>query len=831
MAPEIDTCVVASPESWLNKNFLETALRSYRKPSNLRVTKFDVKAAVGKGDNYCSDLYRVKVHVSDGSVYNLIIKRELSEDGEIARIVKNSTVFSREIYMYSTTAVELAKILQEAMPGLRQEFAARYVYSCPGTVVVEDLCAQGFRMAERRQGLDLSHCSLVMRTLARFHAASAALYERDPDSMSHYDDNFYAEPAIREGLHNFVAGSLRSVAAAVEKWPGYAERYAEKLRTLADVMLERLIETTMRDDKALNVANHGDLWINNMLFRYSGEQVKDLRFVDFQFVHFSSPGIDLQYFFHTSPIDDVRLHHTDELIKEYHNTLCDTLSALGLSHKKITLQELWKEYHKQMIFGVHGACCVLPLVLADKGVDIEAMMESGSAQSCDVYNGQFYKKALQRMLPIFEEHGVFTQPGGNTFVESSGCSNCPDMASAPDWLTRDFVSRVLSIPPSKIKSYDVKPAVGKGDNYTSELYRVTVRKSDGKVCNLIIKKELSEDSNLAKIIRKSTAFRRETHMYKNTMAAMFKILDDALPGVTEKFAADYVYSCPGTIVMEDLCAQGFKMAERRRGLDLSHCMLVMRTLARFHAASMALHERTPEAMTEFDKNFYADPNTREGLQKFISGSMWSVAAIVQTWPGYAERYAAKLVALIDVLLDRIEEITLRDDSAFNVLTHGDLWVNNLLFRYSENQVEALRFVDFQLPHFTSPAIDLQYFFNTSPNEDVRVKHTECLMEEYHSTLCDTLSALGLSHKKITLQELWKEYNSKALFGLYGACCILPVVLADKGVDLDALIESGKPQIPDDFKGEFFKKALQRMLPIFEEKGVFKNLVGKFTANM
>ncbi|KAJ4435740.1 hypothetical protein ANN_18357 [Periplaneta americana] len=116
MAPEIDTCVVASPESWLNKNFLETALRSYRKPSNLRVTKFDVKAAVGKGDNYCSDLYRVKVHVSDGSVYNLIIKRELSEDGEIARIVKNSTVFSREIYMYSTTAVELAKILQEAMP-------------------------------------------------------------------------------------------------------------------------------------------------------------------------------------------------------------------------------------------------------------------------------------------------------------------------------------------------------------------------------------------------------------------------------------------------------------------------------------------------------------------------------------------------------------------------------------------------------------------------------------------------------------------------------------------------------------------------------------------
>jgi hypothetical protein len=72
--------------------------------------------------------------------------------------------------------------------------------------------------------------------------------------------------------------------------------------------------------------------------------------------------------------------------------------------------------------------------------------------------------------------------------------------------------------------------------------------------------------------------------------------------------------------MEDLCAQGFKMAERRQGLDLSHCLLVMRMLGRFHAASVVLHDSDPEAMSLYNKNFFSDPEMQEGFQKFVSGT-------------------------------------------------------------------------------------------------------------------------------------------------------------------------------------------------------------------
>ena len=61
-------------------------------------------------------------------------------------------------------------------------------------------------MAERRQGLDLAHCLLTVRLLAKFHAASVVLHDQDPESMSIYDQSFFSEPVVLEGSRDFVSG-------------------------------------------------------------------------------------------------------------------------------------------------------------------------------------------------------------------------------------------------------------------------------------------------------------------------------------------------------------------------------------------------------------------------------------------------------------------------------------------------------------------------------------------------------------------------------------------------------------------------------------------------
>jgi hypothetical protein len=72
--------------------------------------------------------------------------------------------------------------------------------------VVEDLFAEGFKMVERRQGLDLAHCLLIMRLLAKFHAASVVLHDQDPESMSIYDQSFFSEIVVLEGSRNYASG-------------------------------------------------------------------------------------------------------------------------------------------------------------------------------------------------------------------------------------------------------------------------------------------------------------------------------------------------------------------------------------------------------------------------------------------------------------------------------------------------------------------------------------------------------------------------------------------------------------------------------------------------
>jgi hypothetical protein len=80
------------------------------------------------------------------------------------------------------------------------------IYACKTFLVLEDLSAEGFRMGERREGLDLDHCLMVMRSLGKFHAASVILQQQDPDSMKEYDNSFFCDSAILNSWPKYFSG-------------------------------------------------------------------------------------------------------------------------------------------------------------------------------------------------------------------------------------------------------------------------------------------------------------------------------------------------------------------------------------------------------------------------------------------------------------------------------------------------------------------------------------------------------------------------------------------------------------------------------------------------
>ncbi|KAJ9590309.1 hypothetical protein L9F63_027852, partial [Diploptera punctata] len=293
--------MAAIPPSWINSEFLEKALRSNGKHPDVRVISFDIKRAALAGDHYGSEMYRATVKTRENGnteETSVIIKLELTR-GQLSETVKISNVFMQEVNAFTDVHGALSAILEDAIPDL-QPFAAKciYVHHAPQArgMVLEDLKTEGFRLANVSLGLDLKHCQLVLGKIAQYHAASIVLHEKNPNCFQKFLSNFYNSDSVKK-FEPVVRGTIRSCAEMISTCPGY-EKYVDVLHSLEDTLVPDMRKAIAMDDSGYNVLNHGDLWLNNIMFRYNedSQQVQDVRFVDYQLSYYSSPVVDLFYF-------------------------------------------------------------------------------------------------------------------------------------------------------------------------------------------------------------------------------------------------------------------------------------------------------------------------------------------------------------------------------------------------------------------------------------------------------------------------------------------------------------------------------------------------------
>lgn len=349
--------------------------------------------------------------------------------------------------------------------------------------------------------------------------------------------------------------------------------------------------------------------------------------------------------------------------------------------------------------------------------------------------------------------------------------------AAPVWLTREYVEQklreYLKDEKVQLEQLHIKPATANGENYASVMTRINLEYTDKDLLHqratFLVKTTFANKDPAAYILEPYGIYVREINMYEDVLPKLAKILREEFNDPRKYFAATMSADRErDSIIFEDMSLEKYYVADRLAQLDAKKTKLLLEKLAAFHAAAAVLNQRQPGIFSEkYDRCFF-NRHTR-GYQPVMQNMVNALAKSLDN-DEELKRYAEKVKGLAsDKSNPRIMEYTERSmeyqEGDFLTLCHGDLWTTNFMFHNNEHgEADNVIFIDFQFSVFNSPAIDLQYLFATSIQEDVCVDE---MIQFYHKHLVQALKKLKYSYKgKVpSLFDFQLQFQARAFYGM------------------------------------------------------------------
>lgn len=246
------------------------------------------------------------------------------------------------------------------------------------------------------------------------------------------------------------------------------------------------------------------------------------------------------------------------------------------------------------------------------------------------------------------------------------------------------------------------------------------------------------------------------------------------------------------IVMEDLSIKDFCCLDKSVCLDFLHCANVLKSLACYHSATLIIEERKTISSGEqyrlydtfkeyFVEDSFTSMDSHPSKRMHVCGCE-AIAALVNLSKKYGigTKYCGIIQDRIIGVLYQIFNMLKKSDNHRNVVCHGDLWSNNILFKNDANGHPCdVRLVDFQLIRYMPPAHDIMFFLHLTTTRSMRKQYLDSLLSIYYEALKNELDYCALDIKEILPWTEFLDYCKEAhKQALIMAALIHHVVLLD-----------------------------------------------------
>lgn len=257
--------------------------------------------------------------------------------------------------------------------------------------------------------------------------------------------------------------------------------------------------------------------------------------------------------------------------------------------------------------------------------------------------------------------------------------------------------------------------------------------------NLFIKK-LPEPTFHRNLVISSGGFRKEVEVFE-------KFLNE----LKSKIQGDFIPTCylgrPDEILaLKDLSCEGFSNVPTLETFSLDHCEKASESLAKIHAASLLFEIKKGCKINEYipllkEETIFSDDENLSTTKGILVG----LEAVKIIKNKYIPQNEEELKEKVFKYMSKTTE-NLRPSTKYpNVLSHSDLWANNIIFRYNnQGKVAEACILDFQVTAYRPLAYDILMLVYLCTDKELRDKHLRYLLQHYYNTLSDEMSSQGVN---------------------------------------------------------------------------------------
>lgn len=327
-----------------------------------------------------------------------------------------------------------------------------------------------------------------------------------------------------------------------------------------------------------------------------------------------------------------------------------------------------------------------------------------------------------------------------------------------------------------LMEYTIRPySEGKlgylGSHY--HLNTIAARKNETVSLSFFLKSVPYEVPDQADYVIKTGVFKKETKFYSHIM-----------PLLREGYRGEpWVPMCykvkDNLIIFEELSSKGYSMRDKL--FDETLVRAGLSTLARLHAASLLAEERLGMPFNQLHPEVFVERTfTSEGMVRSWFDAGVDVAAVVAEHLGYDSD-------LVRLACKEVYHAMKPSRTKINVISHGDLWGNNLMF--NEDAPPKCLLVDFQIVRYSPLAHDVAQFLYLCTDRSFRETQEKAMLRHYYETLCDTLNAHEIRVRRPSWSEVVEGMEEQRLAAVITATILFPTVLMNENLGTELLKDS------------------------------------------